>query len=617
MQSELLTEPAEESIIWDFTLFKTMTRSFDHRIRVNDLITSYEVIMDAYNISRMNSSLIEFYLNSIKVKSGKYITSTVGNEAVINYDSYQRSLKWYIRALKTYDFTVNGETISFNKMNVIKSHKILILTSILDILMNMIVFFIGGMVPMRILFARSSAVVILTNMAYILISCIDLFAYIPDYVIVNLFDIQRSSFYHRIFGIKIFVASTIHIIAHVLHVHFVLGACKTGCTKEFVRIVKSDDRNVVISPAYFMKHYSYVTGGLLALVMICQMITMFLNKKRYLRYATNQLIHKYCAIIFFTMTILHGVIHLIGFNYSYVFVLPLLLVYFWHHRSEVITKPISINRWTVSNSVIKLYLDDSAIVNGYLESFNNISVYVNHPKISKLEWHPFTLSRGYKQTDATVSIKRTGAWTNKLASLLLENQQASRSLCLGHIKRSKFRFHRLYENRYVFCAGIGITGFTSIIHDMKRNPVRHKTKTTLVWSISELALYQEYTDYLLELSKTIPNLSIKIFYSNRAVNTKPVTNEDYDRFKYLQSLIFGFHCIDIITSKDCPIVCRLQRAPFTDILVHAVSTDSSNQSTIGVFACGSKGYVDQLSNAIRYANKNDKGISCCSWMEYA
>ncbi|KAI3784018.1 hypothetical protein L1987_43109 [Smallanthus sonchifolius] len=96
------------------------------------------------------------------------------------------------------------------------------------------------------------------------------------------------------------------------------------------------------------------------------------------------------------------------------------------------------------------------------------SIFVNVPKISKLQWHPFTItsSSNLEPEKLSVVIKSEGNWSQKLyEELSLPSITHLQVSVEGPYGPATTHFHK-YEKLVMFSGGSGITPFISIIREL-------------------------------------------------------------------------------------------------------------------------------------------------------
>ncbi len=628
MNSDTITDPsrAQHGLVitpWEFALFKQLTGqasnvNYVQQIDVSQLLDAYVEMMEAYGLTPASREWLLKLILDIKLPIGDLI-DIMDDKKIIKYQEYSQTLKYVINIRKHYNLTTrvsNAITVT-NHPSFLDWEKygLVVIMSILDLIAVIIIILIKLHIPFWLIIARSFAAIILTNILFVLIPSIGISTIIPDTILSQGFPTEYSGLYHTVAGIKIFIASIGHTFAHVMQIEKSIQECVNGCTRKAIRIVAKSSHQTIISRAYFWKQFPYYTGLILVCIFGGMAISLLLYNQKCLRFSTNRMIHQYAAFAGFIMTIVHGCQQLLGLNYSYILTLPILLVYCWRRRHTIFPFRIKINRWVVTPTTIRLYLQDNKKFDTILHSFDNVIVYVNYPRISKMEWHPFTLARGHGSANAVITMKRLGAWTNNLATTLLSRAEFSEYINISHYSRSKFRFHRQYNVRYFFCAGVGITGFLAAMSDTIRVPLNHRYKTVLAWSVGDIDLVAEFGRHLIDLQTQMPTLKILIFYSNhRKMNSLIVTHEVRARFNYLQSLIFGTKKIDIATKVAGPICVLFQRVDFNELLVRAILA-SNKSETIGVFICGPYAYGETARQSVKSLQRNKHNVKFAIWSE--
>ena len=608
-------------IPWEFGFFKEVATHNENIIKIDELISAYENVMRMYGLDPIARYCIIDQLDQISTLDGSDLV--VNN--TIRYQAFTGVLNWFIKIRKHYAEDTNQlDSILLNSLycNNIDWHKngLTIATALIDIIIAGLIVGSHADLPVWLIFARIFAVIILTNVMYLLIPLVSASNLIPDRILANGFPAEHSNYYHKIFGMKVFVASAMHSLGHVLQIRHALKFCVNGCTRRSIHIIPYANHQTLISWGYFSKQYAYATGIILMILFAIMALSIVLNKKQIIRYSSNQHIHKYISLIGMIMIVAHGCSNLLGFNYSFVFTLPLLTAYLWHRRYEIKNNHVRINKWTITPLVTKLYLQDDQLLNDMLDTFENVTVYVNYPKVSKIEWHPFTLSRGYGTNDAILSMKRVGIWTNSISNILLNKPAGYDHLNIGHYTRSKFRFHRLYQMRYFFCAGIGITAFMAAMADMIRNSVKGQILTVLIWSVDSIDIINEFRNQIIDIQSKLQNIKVLIYYSNRSKRTRQTSQKMQMRFLFLQSLLYGHSQLDIVTGKRNLFCCSLQRVDFMKVLTRAVldvHQTTNKISQVGVFICGSKSYVNNALMCVNTINRNKYSVRFRAWSECA
>jgi predicted ferric reductase len=595
---------------WEYTLFQQMASGdspINKMVSVDDLIEAYRIVMDSHGLQSISVHWIFNHLIACD------FVSTTTKSLNIDYAGFNRTLRW-ISMIRAHYGMVNQLISRARDPPRFRWHRysIVILTSILDTLavMLVVVFKIGA--PVWIIVARAFAMITLTNIFYILLPHSGISEYIPDIVLANWHMPEHKESHHKICGIKVIVSGLLHMSAHLFHIDYALRVCVDGCSSNDILIVKDSSVQTIISYGYFFKQYAYATGCILTTIICVGYISSVLHTKKLIRWTTNRIVHQYGALLFIILIVAHGGARLLGFNYSYVAVVPILLCYLWQRRHLIISNPVKISRWTCTASFITLYICDNDYLDNLLHAFANVNIHINYRRISRMEWHPFTLSRGYGRAEAAITIKRAGKWTNDLADALLSWPGRCNYINIGTCVRSKFRFHRFYRTKYFFCAGIGITGFMAAAVDIMRNTC-DQCDVVLAWSISNPSIVVEFSQKLISIQKHMPGLKILIYFSNSAnANRANVTTVNRFRFEYLQTVMFGLTGIDIVSKVESPMPMLLQRVDFNRILIR---NTNPNAGPIGIFICGPSSYAEHAIHSVHIAQASSADVEFRIWSE--
>lgn len=549
---------------------------------------------------------------NIKPIKQYYPTNNITFQNVIeNIYPFQKILNIYARSI----FEIKKKNKYFNITN---CQSVIIATTFIDVCIIIIVLGLNSKSSISLMIAKGSAVLILMQIVYIFVPLSELSTSLPDKVIHQMIPSCNPKKYHIVFGIKLMVASLIHIIGHLIQIEVVLTKCKTGCKFSEIKIVRKHKKMVMISRKYFYGSYPYFTGFIL-LFMLILMIIGILSKSQF-RYIKNTLYHKYLGIGLMIGVILHGAQQLVGINISYILTLPVLVAYsLKNYRMLIPINRLIINahRWNISKSSIHLYLKESPSLIKYLNKtsnsngfvFNMNSIYLKCPRINN-EWHPFTLIR--HPDNSTLMIKVSGEWTTQLKNILTHSMITRLPFVVGVCNKSKFRFALFYDTQIHICAGVGITASMAALTFLKINKKNNRV-IDIYWSISDIGIVQELAYELLDIIESMPNVKLHIYYSNSKIfNPSEISDHDRLRFLYLQSIIHNSYNIDIISGLELPNVIKLGRIDITQELYRIINKYDILKK-IGIFICSSTQYAKYLEADIDSMQNN--GIIFDIWSE--
>ncbi|KAJ3706897.1 hypothetical protein LUZ61_010602 [Rhynchospora tenuis] len=141
-------------------------------------------------------------------------------------------------------------------------------------------------------------------------------------------------------------------------------------------------------------------------------------------------------------------------------------------------------------------------------SYNPMStIFINVPSISKLQWHPFTVtsSSNLEPERLSVIIKKEGSWTQKLHAVL------SSHAANGHISVSVEGPYSPISMNFL-SGGSGITPFISIVRELiyqnnSLNTSRSSTPDILLVCVFRNSLDITALDLLLPISCSVPDFS--------------------------------------------------------------------------------------------------------------
>lgn len=479
--------------------------------------------------------------------------------------------------------------------------------------------------PYYLIMAKSGAVMILFNMMIILFDVSNIL-HSMDHEFVRRVIVSDTSIIHKLCAYEIFIGTIIHITGHILHLFDVLHKCSNGCTYEQVYVIPKSilhgDTPIEISWYYFLKQPAYYYGIFITVVMLLLILGVVCSSFKKIRISSFYLSHQILAILFCLGMVLHGIDQLLGFNLSYILVLPFLIKYLYMRRYEFIfpfiskwseTSLLYVSDWNANSNMIRICFEPNDRLSKQLDTGVIIAVYIKQKNISSWEWHPFTVYKG-PDNRSYMAIRSSGVWTKKLIKQIMNSYHARDntiwdrgyvSLLLGHTSLSSFRFYRHYKNKLFFCSGIGITPFLTILSD----PFEIDRDNTLIWSVNSPELLREFIPMINSMK-----VDAIIFYSNsssKGPNYKPIQPLELKRFSFLQALIHHYSGVDIAHGLKSPVIILMERANVFSIVSRSVSSliaanmNSREELKIGIFTCGSSGYMKNVSDNVNKC----KGIS--------
>ncbi|WCJ22746.1 ferric reduction oxidase 2 [Euphorbia peplus] len=182
-------------------------------------------------------------------------------------------------------------------------------------------------------------------------------------------------------------------------------------------------------------------------------------------------------------------------------------------------------------------------------SYNPTSVmFINVPAISKLQWHPFTITSNsnLETENLSVMIKNEGIWSSKLYQMLSSHSSPDRLQVSVEGPYGPTSTHFLRHDTLVMVSGgSGITPFISIIRELIFASTTNKSKIPQVILISSFKNSSDLTmlDLILPVSSTpfsTSNLQLKIEAFVTREKEPTVSNNS----KLIRTICFKPHITD-------------------------------------------------------------------------
>ncbi|KAH9605766.1 hypothetical protein KSS87_005238 [Heliosperma pusillum] len=163
-------------------------------------------------------------------------------------------------------------------------------------------------------------------------------------------------------------------------------------------------------------------------------------------------------------------------------------------------------------------------------------VFINIPKISKFDWHPFSISSSSIVSDQTVSvmIKCKGSWTNSLYNMVsseLESHGQTRHISIaveGPYGPASLDFMR-YDNILLVAGGIGITPMLSILQEIasteSRLRIKSPTQIQLIYvtkKSQDISLLSPISNLVVNQSSDSYRLKVKVFVTQEEKGSSSV-----------------------------------------------------------------------------------------------
>ncbi|GLT47493.1 hypothetical protein SLA2020_211880 [Shorea laevis] len=227
-------------------------------------------------------------------------------------------------------------------------------------------------------------------------------------------------------------------------------------------------------------------------------------------------------------------------------------------------------------------------------------IFIQCPRISPFEWHPFSLTSGPKDDFLSVHIRSLGDWSYKLCSLfqeaILAGAKQYPKVYIDGPYGAASQDHVKYDIILMIGLGIGVTPFISILKDIgdkecllniyqaaceKCRITTSPLKAYLYWVTREQSSFDWFKDVMKEIAETKQRQSvIEVF--NFLTSIYQEGDARSALISVIQALYLANHGIDILSQT--PVRSHFGRPNWFDI--YSKLAQRHRGARIGVFYCG-------------------------------
>jgi hypothetical protein len=238
-------------------------------------------------------------------------------------------------------------------------------------------------------------------------------------------------FAHQIFGGMIYVMTIVHITGHMI---FGLSVYKDGAA---------------------------ITGWIMTLILLINFPYLLFRYKFYdLFYYT----HFMLIFLFIPLLCIHAVFtQYFGFPNAWLFVIVPYLFYFQVRYNRYRPKKAVLMDYAIIGNLIKLKFEPVFVHQ------RGQFVYVNIPQISRLQYHPFSITTGPSEHRIGVIIQKAGDWSSKLLEKIDEVIYANLDGPISSGLQDMVKFRKVI----LIASGIGITPYISVLKGQLMNVEVH------------------------------------------------------------------------------------------------------------------------------------------------
>ena len=285
---------------------------------------------------------------------------------------------------------------------------------------------------------------------------------------------------------------------------------------------------------------------------------------------------------------------------SWIWILVPLVIY-------VIERITRFVRGLRAHKILKFFIHPSNVLELQIEKNIKYSagqyIYLNYPEISKLEWHPFTITSAPDDPYLSVHIRSAGDWTSELIKKMKASNNSSKLTIhidgpYGSCAEDIFSYNKVI----LIGAGIGCTPYSSVLKHISYMLRFKKTLTELnkvyfFWICPSIDTFEWFGEMLKNLEdeldasgQNLNNLLEYKIYLTRGWSLREAKqiavneNDTFDLFTGLKAKTnYGRPNFDLFFKE----------------LSSSITTSNNDKETVGVFFCGPKELSSQLH---KYSN---------------
>lgn len=524
-------------------------------------------------------------------------------------------------------------------------------------------FYLRKIVQDGISISRASAVCLNLNCFLILLPvCRNLITYLRNLNFCSL-SIKRGLFdkhitYHRYIGYMIIIFSIVHVMGHIHNFENFVKAWSFSSTINFtdtglissLTLLPVNPNETYLNPirtsnsnAIFesFKLISGITGIIMCLILSIMVST----SNEYIRRSFYNLfwfIHQIGALIFLIALCLHGLQMIIrkqtntdtnnplkcylkykdwsnlkhecdipqfvgSMPSSWIYILPSLIIYLIERLLRFIRglrshKVISTHKHP--SGVLEIRIENTRSSAKYIKYSAGQYIYLNYPKLSRLEWHPFTITSAPDDPHLSIHIRTSGDWTSNLAK-----EASIKEIHLDGPYGSCAEDIFDYQHVILIGAGIGVTPYASILSHIL-NMLKYKTlrcaieKVHFFWICPSIDTFEWFGILLKNLEQEINSLDNKRDFLEYKIHlTKGWSLKEANQIAQNE-----YELYDLFTGLQQK---TFYGRPNFNIFFKDLSSSPQDLVTnkIGVFYCGPSELSSELHKLCnKYSNDNLKFI---------
>lgn len=369
--------------------------------------------------------------------------------------------------------------------------------------------------------ARASAASIKVNAGFILLTvCRNILSWLRTTIVGTYVDFDQNIRLHKWLAYAIGVMATVHVTAHfnnfynIAYIADPLTLVQIGVLKPGA--VPNTPYQALISTL------PGATGMIITAVMVIMYIPAFSTARRPM-FEVFWFTH-HLFLIFYLVNFFHGAAGLLEVPTFWVFTIIPFLLY-------LVERGIRIYRGSKKNILLQAIQHESRVIElRFLKTGIKYQagqyLFLQCSYLTAFEWHPFSISSSPEDDYVSVHIRIVGDWTGDLYKMLNPNKVKSgviqENIVYSPNGDSIFLIDGpfgtaaedvwKYDNVMIWCAGIGVTPFASVLKALRKKPIR---SVEFYWTNRETTEFEWFVDLLVELMHDCPFIEIHLFFTGR------------------------------------------------------------------------------------------------------
>ena len=316
-----------------------------------------------------------------------------------------------------------------------------------------------------------------------------------------------------------------------------------------------------------------ITGWIMILILLINLPFLFLRKKYYNYFNYT---HFTLLVLFLPLLCIHAVFtKYFGFPTAWIFVVVPIPFYFYYRFYHYNPKDVAILDYKIIRDKILILTIETPF-----QFERGQYVYLMVDSISKLEFHPFSISNIPSDNNIRLIIQNTGDWTEKLFSQIKNISYVKIDIPMNSVMQHYIKYKKLV----LIASGVGISPFLSIIRQYSSSEYNINIDIYLILIFRDQAIIDLFVNYI-----SIYNPTVKYYIYYTGIKDK----KNITYITNINNIIFEHYHRDLITNLP-------SKTHFTRPKWAYIFRDVNKKYIVktGVFFCGSDAISKDISGIL-------------------